>query len=29
MSEKPVEVDADVEAIARILGLKKTVALPA
>jgi threonine synthase len=28
MSEKPLEVDADVEAIERILGLKRTVAVP-
>ena len=29
MSEKPLEVDADVEAIERVLGLKRTVTVPA
>jgi threonine synthase len=29
MSEKPLEVDAEVEAIEKVLGLKRTVAVPA
>jgi hypothetical protein len=29
MSEKPLEVDAEVEAIERALGLKASVAVPA
>jgi hypothetical protein len=29
MSEKPLEVDAEIEAIERVIGLKRTVTVPA